>query len=176
MNPANERAHTIAAPMLQAPNNDFVTIRLPMEPRGKGRPRGIVRNVRAGETSSLSCRGRAVRIGAKPDEKSAAWEKEAQVYLSIIKGKRCPILEKTATGAPTWISMVLQYPRPKSVPKRIVYARSKKIDNDNAEKLVWDSMNGILLLDDHQIVWNHAVKIWTDGDPEILVRIGYFQE
>lgn len=150
-----------------------LTFGLDIEPKGKGRPRGVVLPVNAARASGLQFKGKNVRIGAKPDPKSEAWEVEAKLRMNLVaNANRGGGLLEDLWEAPIWVGLLLQYKRPKSVKMSEVWASSKSIDNDNAEKAVWDAMNGIFYEDDHRIVMNTTAKIWTDGDPSILVSIG----
>lgn len=144
-----------------------------IEPRGKGRPRGVLVNAGKGRASGLQFKGRDVRIAAKPDDASKTWEQEMKLKLQLIASniRGMGVLGRL-WEAPLWIRIILHYKRPKSVKKDEVFAESCRIDNDNAEKAVWDAMNGVLFKDDHRIVWNEAVKIWTDCEPSITILIG----
>lgn len=142
---------------------------LDMEPRGKGRPRGTIVNAKT--PTNLSFKGRSVRIGSKTDDATRVWCEEAKLKLNLMHGaaSQCKI---DYWDAPIWVGLELRYARPKAMKKTILWAESKAIDNDNAEKMVWDAMNGIFYRDDHKIVANSTIKIWTDSRPGITIMIG----
>lgn len=142
---------------------------LDMEPRGKGRPRGTIVNAKT--PTNLSFKGRSVRIGSKTDDATRLWCEEAKLKLNLMKGLAERFIAEY-WDAPIWVGLELRYARPKAMKKTILWAESKAIDNDNAEKMVWDAMNGIFFRDDHKIVANSTIKIWTDERPGITIMIG----
>lgn len=48
---------------------------------------------------------------------------------------------------------------------------TKNVDNDNLEKALWDSLNGIAFDDDRQIVENVTAKKWSKGEGYIEFKI-----
>lgn len=72
------------------------------------------------------------------------------------------------------LSVFFYKPRPQSMSKKVVHW-TKKIDIDNALKLVMDSMNGIFWNDDAQITMLMATKKY-DEVPRTEVVIQYLEE
>lgn len=80
----------------------------------------------------------------------------------------CP--DRQLWQGPVSIGVVFYLPRPKSLPKRIVYP-TKKPDCDKLVRGIFDALTGILWRDDSQVVEMAARKLY--GDPpraEITVQ------
>jgi Holliday junction resolvase RusA-like endonuclease len=65
----------------------------------------------------------------------------------------------------TWIYRA----RPKSTTRKKHYPKG---DNDNYEKAVWDSLNGVVWEDDDDIVTNHTYKRYAvEGHEQIVLTV-----
>lgn len=93
--------------------------------------------------------------GAKYKQFKADMEK-----LLMGKGKN-PIAEPIRTDVTFWLPIPKSYPK-----KRQEELRGKhcvgNADIDNYEKALYDSLNGILFIDDKQIVEHSTRKMWAD--------------
>lgn len=138
---------------LQVDSDLCINFSVKLEPRGKGRPRAGI-NRKTG------------KLNARTDDKTRAWE------LDFIAITKMAVLRnadriKDMAGKPLFVGLSLFYRKP----KKAEWFCTKAIDNDNAEKLVWDSMQGIFFHNDNRIVANATYKDWTSGDPGLHVYI-----
>jgi Holliday junction resolvase RusA-like endonuclease len=106
------------------------------------------------------------------DAKTSSYEDQIRFYALKAMGSSEPL--KTALEAFIYIRL----PVPKSYPKKRVAAclsgsewPCKKPDWDNVAKSVCDAMNGIVCVDDSQIVECHVRKVYaTDAGVDILIK------
>lgn len=134
-----------------------ICFEVPGQPRGKGRPR-------------FARRGNFVKTYT--DAATASYEDQIRFYALQAMGSSEPL--KTALEAFIYIRL----PVPKSYPKKRVAAclsgsewPCKKPDWDNVAKSVCDAMNGIVCVDDSQIVECHVRKVYaTDAGVDILIK------
>lgn len=129
-----------------------------IEPRGKGRPRAFVNKATG-------------RADAHPDKQSSDWEKSFQI-LALAAERRLADQIKMIAGRPLFVHLTLEYAKP----KKCSWFCTKPIDNDNAEKLVWDAMQGRFFMNDNRIVANFTTKTWAEGDPRIVIHIAALKE
>ena len=134
-----------------------ICFEVPGPPRGKGRPR-------------FARRGNFVKTYT--DAKTASYEDQIRFYALKAMGSSEPL--KTALEAFIYIRLVV----PKSYPKKRTEAclggsewPCKKPDWDNVAKSVCDAMNGIICVDDSQIVECHVRKVYAiDAGVDILIK------
>ena len=134
-----------------------VTFTVPGQPVGKQRPR-------------FARRGNFVKTYT--DAKTASYEDQIRFYALQAMGSSEPL--KTALEAFIYIRL----PVPKSYPKKRTEAclggsewPCKKPDWDNVAKSVCDAMNGIICVDDSQIVECHVRKVYAiDAGVDILIK------
>lgn len=148
-----------------------ISFRLNLEPRGKGRPRAIVRKRRDGSS----------HLGAMTDDKTVAWKED---FVRMSMGARRHFAREIAGlwGMPIYIELELYFKRP----KKAEWFCTSSVDNDNAEKNVWDAMQNTvtktekkLNLDirngffknDNRIIANATFKAWSEGEPYIRIRV-----
>lgn len=142
-----------------------ITLTALVEPRGKGRPR----LGKGGKTHT--------------DEKTVDWKKRF-LSATLVARMRLRPMAARFRGEPLFVAIVLGYPRAKSNKS---WWCNVKIDNDNAEKNVWDALqdqtarelvgnrvvravNEGLIRDDHEIVSNACMKQWAEK-PYIEIHI-----
>ena len=138
-------------PQAQIDADLTINFSVELEPRGKGRPRASV-NKSTG------------RAGVHTDKQTAAWESDFQ-NLTIMTRLRNDDRIKSLAGQPLFVGLALFYRKP----KKAEWFCTKPIDNDNAEKLVWDSMQGFFFKNDNRIVANATYKDWAPGEPYLNV-------
>lgn len=145
-----------------------------IEPKGKGRPRAVVRKTKDG----------GARGGVATDKKDVDWKKRFNHALVFAKMK---MLDKIRhlRGKPLRFELELYFQKSKSNKS---WWCNAKVDNDNSEKSVWDAMNDEkawtivgnkkiqdviegFIQDDHHIVSNETVKCWAADRPYIVFRI-----
>lgn len=124
------------------------TIRL--EPRGKGRPR-------------------ASRGTVHTDEKTAKWKTD---FLKLALGAKMAFRRQIAAmhspkAPPLRVELELYFRKP----KRAEWFCTSPVDNDNAEKNVWDALQGTFFPNDNRIVSNETFKAWADDEPYLKIRI-----
>ena len=102
-------------------------------------------------------------------------EYENLVAKSFVEQCNSPPFE---ADVPLWFMITAKFQIPKSYTKRQRQAIEegqiyplKKPDLDNICKIVMDGLNGIAYEDDSQIAGIVAHKVYTHGDPMILVEI-----
>lgn len=74
---------------------------------------------------------------------------------------------KAVAGRPLFVGLALLYRKP----KKAEWFCTKAIDNDNAEKLTWDSMQSLFFKNDNRIVANATYKDWAEGAPYLRTQI-----
>jgi len=132
----------------------MITFTVPGPPGHKGRPRFV----------------RATGRAHTP-EKTAKWETLCGWYAREAMQDRTPI--EGAIGLA--IEAVLPIPASWSKKKRemaaagLVWATVKP-DFENVEKIVADALNGIVFVDDKQVVQSHFLKSYGD-EPRTVIRI-----
>ena len=127
-----------------------ILLKVYLDPRGKGRPRVD--------------RGRA-----HTDEKTAAWASDFEkLSLMAVRNKKTVI--EAIWQMPIAIALELYYQKPKA---RAEWFCTSPVDNDNAEKMVWDSCQGIFFKNDNRIISNCTFKDWApEGErPHVKIRI-----
>lgn len=134
-----------------------VTVRLPIEPQPKGRPRFRVT---------------AGRVFTYTPKKTEQYENDViKLYRQMTGGYMFP--KKT----PLHVALVFGMPIPKSTPKKYreqminqELGHTKKPDVDNLAKSVLDALNGIAYPDDSQIVSLNIKKVYAE-EPHVWVMI-----
>jgi len=134
-----------------------VSVRLPLEPQPKGRPRFRVA---------------AGRVFTYTPKKTEQYENDViRLYREMTGGYIFP--KKT----PLHVALVFGMPIPKSTPKKQreqmiagnIY-ETKRPDIDNLAKSVLDALNGIAYPDDSQITSLNLKKVYSE-EPHIWVMI-----
>ena len=88
--------------------------------------------------------------------------------------------EKTLYTEPLGVDITFFMPIAKSTSKKkkeLLHGTycMKKIDLDNLEKAVYDSLSGYIYLDDSQVVEHTTRKIWTKENPRIEITLEELQ-
>lgn len=129
---------------------------IPGPPRGKGRPK-------------FARRGKFVSVYT--DDKTASYENLAKLAAERALAGRGP------TAAPVCVKVVAFVAIPKSGSKAARAAMlanearpSKKPDLDNIVKAVLDGINGVVFVDDAQVVELSAAKLYSET-PRVEVSI-----
>lgn len=126
-----------------------ILLKVMLDPRGKGRPR-------------------ASRGHMHTDEKTVAWENDFARLVTAAKWKSKSVIE-AIWNTPIAVALELYYKKP----KKAEWFCTSSIDNDNAEKMVWDACQGIFFRNDNRIIANCTFKDWTpEGEqPHVRIRI-----
>ena len=134
-----------------------VTFTVPGSPRGKGRPR-------------FARRGNFVKTYT--DAKTASYEDQIRFYALQAMGSSEPL--ETAVS----VFIYIRCPIPASYSNKRKLAcieqeerPTKRPDIDNNIKIFLDGMNGIVYVDDAQVVTIHATKVYsTQSGVDLLVK------
>ena len=127
------------------------TFVIPGKPVAKGRPRFAMRGIKA--------------IAYTPD-KTKQWERDARLIIKAgMKGK--PPLE-----GPVYGDFFFFMPKPKKMKRK---HHTIKPDIDNFIKSAFDAMNGIVFVDDAQIVRMTARKEYSD-DPRVVIHVSEIED
>jgi Holliday junction resolvase RusA-like endonuclease len=133
-----------------------ITYSVPGEPRGKGRPK-------------FARRGNFVKTYT--DAKTASYEDQIRFYALRAMGDT-----KAIQGAVrVFISIRMSVPKSYSVKRREACLSGsekplKKPDWDNVAKSICDAMNGIIYVDDTQIIEAHVTKQYA-AQSQVVVLI-----
>lgn len=119
---------------------------IPMKPVPKERARVVIQEGRARSYTP---------------EKTATAQAEISARVLEFKGE-------FGKGVPLRFVATFYMPRPKR--NRSPFPVSRP-DLSNLEKLVEDSMNGIVYPDDAQIVEKVTRKVWADGEPRLYILV-----
>lgn len=130
------------------------------EPRGKGRPRATVR-------------GGFARVYT--DEKTRKYESSVRAVAQAAMRGRDPL------EGPLSLSLRFRMPIPKSATRRAKTAMAAgeiahmgRPDLDNCQKAIMDAMNGVVFVDDGQVVRAFSTKIYAE-QPGVDVRIEAYE-
>ena len=120
---------------------------VPLEPKGKGRPR-------------FSRHGKFTKVYT--DQATLDYETEIQKCASKAMGSQKPL------ETPVSVYLYIRTPIPQSYSKKRTEAclagaerPAKKPDIDNVAKCFLDAMNGVVYLDDTQVVDLHIKKLYS---------------
>lgn len=119
------------------------------EPQGRGR-------------ASTYHTGPKRKITVRDPDKSRQWKKD----VAILAKDMCI----SPLEGPLRVVMTFYMPRPKSLPKKVVW-HVKKPDADNLSKAIGDALNGIAYNDDSQIVRLTAHKQYATDKVGVHVSI-----
>ena len=127
-----------------------ILLKVYLDPRGKERPR--------------IDRGRAHTA-----PKTAAWASDFEKLVTQAKWKHKTIIE-TIWKMPIAFALELYYKKPV---KDAEWFCTSSVDNDNGEKMVWDSCQSIFFKNDNRIIANCTFKDWApEGErPHVKIRI-----
>ena len=117
---------------------------IPGQPVAKGRPRVAIQGH---------------RIHAYTPEKTRQYECDAKIIIKQAMAGRPPL------EGPVSVVIDARFKKPRS--KKVLYPR---IDIDNICKIILDSMNGIVVNDDSQVVSLFAAKAYSN-DPCVVVNV-----
>lgn len=107
---------------------------------------------------------RGMHIGVYDPVKSKSWKESVRWQgIEFMKGKNM------LNGALV-VSLRFMLPRPKSLPKKVVY-HVKKPDVDNLKKAVCDALKGICYKDDSQIIMAIVRKEYSSDKPGVEIHI-----
>ena len=122
-----------------------------------------------------TCRGRTYN----PQYKEAT-EFSARLAMAVVKAEKSDDSVKTLTndaGQALGVELTFYMPMPLSLKRRALKCEleplphhTKKPDVDNLVKFVLDCGNGVLFVDDKQIVQLKACKLY-DHNPRIIIRL-----
>ena len=134
-----------------------ICFEVPGQPRGKGRPR-------------FARRGNFVKTYT--DAKTVGYEDQVRIYARQAMGNSEPL--KTALEAFIYVRL----PVPQSYSKKRTEAclsglerPCKKPDLDNIVKSYMDGMNGIVYVDDSQVVEIHTTKVYAEtAGVDVLIK------
>lgn len=134
-----------------------VSVRLPLEPQPKGRPRFRIT---------------AGRVFTYTPKKTEQYENDViRLYRELTGGYMFPKKQ------PLHVALIFGMPIPKSTPKKLKEKmlsgdeyHVKKPDIDNLAKSVLDALNGIAYPDDSQITSLNLKKVYSE-EPHIWVMI-----
>jgi Holliday junction resolvase RusA-like endonuclease len=134
----------------------IVTFKIPGKPEGKGRPR-------------FARRGKFVTTYT--DNKTRTYEGKIKDIAMVAMGASMPLT------TPLEAFIYISYPVPASYSKTRkadclanTERPTKKPDIDNVVKAVCDSINGVVYVDDTQIVDLHATKVYGEPYVEVLIK------
>jgi Holliday junction resolvase RusA-like endonuclease len=133
-----------------------VTFKIPGKPEGKSRPR-------------FARRGKFVTTYT--DNKTRTYESKIKDIAMVAMGASMPLT------TPLEAFIYISYPVPASYSKARkadclanIERPTKKPDIDNVVKAVCDSINGVVYVDDTQIVDLHATKVYGEPYVEVLIK------
>lgn len=142
-------------------DDPLVTVLLPGPPRGKGRPRFRI----------VKPKGKPQFVTVYTDRETAEYESELAKAGHAAMGDRAPI-----DGALTVLVEVF-VPIPASWSKKVQAAAragdvmpTSKPDGDNYQKIAGDGLNGVVWVDDSQIVMWQCLKRYSDF-PRLRVSV-----
>lgn len=142
---------------------------VPGEPQGKGRARSYVKRDRGGK-AILNGRGR-VTIGHVTPKKTRSYEEEIGWLATDARNH-------PASSAPIALVLEIRKSIPASWPKwkKALAATglirpTTKPDGDNVLKAVKDACNGVLWLDDCQVVDEHVRAYYVQERPGLIVQV-----
>ena len=132
----------------------MIKFTIPGNPKGKGRPR-------------FARRGEYVSAYTPPDTKAY----QQHVMISYKQARQ----EKLEGALGIVITAHMYIPKSTSKVKKNqmlqgIIRPTKKPDNDNIEKIICDSLNGLAYDDDKQIVDSHTIKVYSEN-PRVEVKI-----
>lgn len=132
---------------------------VPIEPRGKERPRARLRRKKDG----------TIGLGARQPKGNVVWKDEFLLLAAAGRRAAARAIKEISEGrgTPLRVELELFYRKP----KRAEWFCTSPVDNDNAEKMVWDAMQGTFFKNDNRIVSNETMKDWSDGAPYLKVRV-----
>ena len=116
-------------------------------------------------TAIPKARPRATKIGNRAIMYTPAKTKEFENYVKLVASQHAP-KELLTSALEVRLSFLFQ--RPKSLPKKIRH-HTKKPDIDNLAKSVLDAMEGIIYVNDAQVISLRVTKEY--GIPRCMVQV-----
>ena len=116
-------------------------------------------------TAIPKARPRATKIGNKAVMYTPTQTKQFENYVKLVAAQHAP--EELLTTA-LEVRLDFLFQRPKSLPKKIRY-HTKKPDVDNLAKSVLDALEGIIYVNDAQVISLRVTKDY--GAPLCRVRV-----
>jgi len=92
--------------------------------------------------------------------------RDYESYIALVANQHKPI---APLDEPLAIEIIYYIPRPKSRASNKHKYPDRKPDIDNLDKLVVDSMEGIIFVNDSRIVMKKSMKLY--GDPRVEIKI-----
>ena len=116
-------------------------------------------------TAIPKARPRTTKRGNRAIMYTPAKTKEFENYVKLVAAQHAP--KELLTG-PLDVELEFNLQRPKSLPKKIQH-HTKKPDIDNLAKSVLDALEGIIYVNDAQVI---ALRVYKEyGTPNCTVRI-----
>jgi crossover junction endodeoxyribonuclease RusA len=108
--------------------------------------------------------GRAIAI---PDHRKQLMDWRADIKAAALLAKGDWYAEK---GVPVFVVATFRLPRPKSLPKNVLYP-TKKPDIDKLTRSLLDALSGTLYADDSQVVSMVIAKRYESATPGVSVQV-----
>lgn len=107
------------------------------------------------------------------DDKTGKWKNDF-IKLTTMWRMRNSNMIQMIWERPLYIGLALHYPRP----KKPGWFCTNPVDNDNAEKNVFDAMQGLFFKNDNRIIANATFKDWDKpGEPgHIIIHIAALKQ
>ena len=116
-------------------------------------------------TAIPKARPRATKIGNRAVMYTPTQTKQFENYVKLVAAQHAP---KELLTNPLDVELEFYLQRPKSLPKKIQH-HTKKPDIDNLAKSVMDALEGIIYVNDAQVIALRVYKLY--GTPKCAVRI-----
>ena len=133
----------------------FIEFTVPGEPVAKGRARAFIR---------------CGKIGHYTPDKTATYESLVRLFASRAMGNKPPMNEAIMLTVDAFFSIPRSWPVKKQEDAEVMKIRHlKKPDASNVVKLIEDAMNGVVWVDDSQVIQIRASKHYS-RIPCVLIR------
>jgi Holliday junction resolvase RusA-like endonuclease len=138
-----------------------IVVELPGEPRGKGRPRSRIARGKAGQQF----------VAVYTDVQTRAYEKALAWAGKIAMGSRKPLSGPLAVTVEAVFGVPASWSRPKRDSALAGVLRHMSApDADNVQKAAWDGLQGIVFVNDSQIVEARITKRYGEN-PRLHIEI-----
>jgi Holliday junction resolvase RusA-like endonuclease len=102
------------------------------------------------------------------------WETTIRGELQRVMAETRQDIKAAIFEAPVRVSLAFYVARPKSLPKRVAHA-TKKPDLDKLVRGAIDSLSGVLIKDDSQVISILARKLYAQGAPYLEVIVEAYE-
>ena len=134
----------------------IIEFTVPGEPIAKGRARAFVR---------------CGKIGHYTPDKTATYENWVRLFASRAMGNKPPVTGAVALTVDAYFSIPRSWPVKKQEDAEVMKIRHlKKPDASNVVKLIEDALNGVVWLDDCQVIQIRASKNYS-RIPYVRIRV-----